>query len=324
MILWLRMPTMEHIRCPLCEADQSRIVFRRRDFTHQVSTEDFQVVRCRKCGLVYVDPRPTEEEIHAYYPEEFYETRLDAAQLLREKERQLALKYEFVRDIPPGKLLDIGCMKGEFLYFMQHRGWEVHGLDFSSTPPNVFGLDIFYGDLSSAAYPPESFDLITLWAVLEHVYHPKRMLSEVCRLLKPGGRAVMLVTNFRSLPARLMRHDDIPRHTTLFTRRTLGKMLRSCGLRPEGFHFNSELFGGSNRGVLNYLVKLAAGERIEEIVAQNRTVSRWQEFACRLRGKPSEWMLKVDLKDQRLAPRLDRWLDRFHCGFIMIAVASKA
>jgi 2-polyprenyl-3-methyl-5-hydroxy-6-metoxy-1,4-benzoquinol methylase len=314
---------MEHIACPLCLADRSKLIFLRRDFAHPVSEEDFRVVRCRVCGLVYLNPRPTEEEIHSYYPEEFYQPQLDAEQLLREKEHQLFLKYEYVKNIPPGRLLDIGCMKGEFLYFMQQHGWEVHGIEFSTKPPNVFGLDIHYGDLFSARYAAHSFDLITLWAVLEHVYYPRKMLTEACRLLKPGGRVVLLVTNFHSLPARLMRHDDIPRHTTLFTKRTLGKMLRICGLIPTSYRFNCRLFGGNNRGVLNYLFKLLAGERISEIVAQNRTVSRWQEFSSMLRGKPSSWMLKVDEKDRHFSPIIDRWMDRLHFGFIMIATAKK-
>jgi 2-polyprenyl-3-methyl-5-hydroxy-6-metoxy-1,4-benzoquinol methylase len=299
------------------------MIFRRRDFMHEVSEEEFCVVRCKKCGLVYVNPRPTEEEIHAFYPKEFYSVDLDAETLLEGKREQLEMKYQFVKDLPAGRLLDVGCMKGEFMFFMQRLGWNVQGIDFSTKPPNVFGLNILYGDLAAAGYAERSFDLITLWAVLEHVYQPRKILSEVHRLLKPGGTAILLVTNFSSLPGRFMRHDDIPRHTTLFTKRTLARFLRSCGLWPTHFHFNCNLFGGNNRGVLNYLGKLAAGERIEDIVAQNREPKRWHEFSSRLRGQPSPWMRKVDARDQRLMPHLDRWMDRLHCGFIMIAKATR-
>jgi 2-polyprenyl-3-methyl-5-hydroxy-6-metoxy-1,4-benzoquinol methylase len=314
---------MEYIRCPLCEADRTKLVFRRKDFMHKVSEEEFCVVRCKKCGLVYINPRPSEEEIHAFYPKEFYTVHLNAETLLEEKKGQLGLKYQYVKDLRPGRLLDVGCMKGEFMYYMQQRGWKVQGIDFSTKPPNVFGLDIFYGDLEAAGYEESSFDLITLWAVLEHVYQPRKILSEVHKLLKPSGMTIVLVTNFRSLPGRFMRHDDIPRHTTLFTKHTLTKTLRSCGFRPMSFHFNCDLFGGNNRGMLNYLVKIAAGERIGDIVAQNRQVARWHEFSSQLRGRPSPWMLKVDAKDQLLMPHLDRWMDRLHCGFIMIAKATR-
>jgi SAM-dependent methyltransferase len=270
-----------------------------------------------------VNPRPTQAEMQLYYPFEFYGTHLAGEALLKEKARQLDLKHQYVREVPPGRLLDVGCMKGEFMYFMQQRGWEVQGIEWSTKPPNVFGLDIHYGSLQDAGYRSESFDLITLWAVLEHVYAPREMLEAIHTLLKPQGRIVLLVTNFQSLPARLMRHDDIPRHTSLFTRRTLRKMLLKTGFRPDAFHFNCELFGGVHRGTLNYLVKLLAGEPLEEIVAQNRTVARWQEFSSHLRGKPSDWMLKVDRRDRLWTPYLDRLLDRLGYGFIMTVIATK-
>lgn len=314
---------MEHICCSLCGANDTTLIFKRKDLTYYTSDEEFCVVRCRRCGLIYVNPRPNTEEIHAYYPEEFYDVQLDVEQLLREKEQQLLLKYQYVKDIKPGKLLDIGCSKGEFLFFMQQKGWKVRGIDFSVKPPNVFGLDIFYGDLCSAAYSPASFDLVTLWAVLEHVYDPKHILSKINKIIKPGGKIVLLVTNFNSLPARFMRQDDIPRHTTLFTKHTMRAMLQRTGFKPESFHFNCALFGGHNRGVLNYVVKLLAGERIEDIVAQNRSAARWHQFSAQLRGRDSDWMQKVDRTDIALMPYLDRCMDRLHAGFIMTARATK-
>jgi SAM-dependent methyltransferase len=314
---------MERISCSLCGAEDSRLVFTRKDFTYRISEDEFCVVRCRQCGLVYVNPRPTEGEIQNYYTEDFYSTTIAADELLRQKERQLLLKYRYVQDLQPGKLLDIGCSKGEFLLYMQQKGWEVYGSDFSTKPPNLFGLDIFYGDLDNADYTPQSFDLVTLWAVFEHVYYPRRILAQANRFLKPGGRIVLLVTNFNSFPARLMRHDDIPRHTTLFTKRTLSEMLRRTGFVPISFDFDCELFGGSNRGVTNYLVKLAAGERIQDIVAQNRSPGRWDEFSGQLRGKTSQFMSKIDRIDITLSPSLDRLMDRLGWGFIMIAVATK-
>jgi 2-polyprenyl-3-methyl-5-hydroxy-6-metoxy-1,4-benzoquinol methylase len=315
--------TVEYIHCPLCDADNTRLIFKRKDLRYHVSEEDFCVVRCRKCSLVYVNPRPTEAEIHAYYTDEFYNTQTSAEQLRIEKEKQWLLKDGYVKDLTPGSLLDVGCGKGDFMYFMQQKGWNVRGVDFSTKPPNVFGLDIFHGDLEAAGYLLESFDLVTLWAVLEHVYHPQALLMRINQLLKPGGRVVLLVTNFDSLPARFMRHDDVPRHTTLFTKRTLGEMLRRVGLTPHGFHSNCQLFGGSHRGLLNYVAKLVAGEQLGEIVAQNRSVTRWNEFSTQLRGNPAKLMTQIDQIDIALTPYLDRWFDRLGLGFIMIVQATK-
>jgi 2-polyprenyl-3-methyl-5-hydroxy-6-metoxy-1,4-benzoquinol methylase len=314
---------MEYICCNLCGANEAHLVFKRKDLTYCISDEEFCVVRCRKCGLVYVNSRPTREEIHSYYPQEFYDTHTDPERLLREKERQLVLKYEYVKDMTPGRLLDIGPSKGEFMYFLQEKGWHVHGVEFSNKPPNLFNLDIFYGDLKAAGHRPQSFDLITLWGVLEHVYDPRGMLQDAANLLKDDGKIVILVTNFNSLPARFMRHDDVPRHTTLFTKHTMRKMLQLVGLKVENVYFNSELFGGSNRGILNYIMKLFAGEKIEAIVAMNRTRSRWHEFSSQIRGKHSRMMLKVDNIDIAITPYLDRLLDNLQFGLIMIVKARK-
>ncbi len=314
---------METITCPLCASSNSRLVFKRKDWVFQVSEEAFCVVRCHNCGLVYVNPRPAEEEIHDYYTEEFYDTTITGTDLLKRNAQQLQLKYRYVCDIAPGKLLDIGCGKGDFLFYMQQKGWQVRGMDFSSKPPNLFDLDIFYGDLASATYPPASFDLVTAWAVLEHVYRPLQMLKQANQLLKPGGKIVVLVSNFDSLPAWFMRQDDVPRHTTLFTARTLGEMLHRAGFAMDYVECNNGLYGGSNRGVLNYLVKLIAGEKIDDIVAMNRSRDRWHEFSNYLRGKPSDFMLKVDRLDLALTPHLDHWLDKLRLGYIMIAQAVK-
>jgi 2-polyprenyl-3-methyl-5-hydroxy-6-metoxy-1,4-benzoquinol methylase len=314
---------MENINCPLCGADDTRQMFKRKDLRHHISEEDFAVVKCRKCSLVYVNPRPLEEDINDYYPDEFYDPNVNADELLNKLAWQLVIKYKYIKEMKAGKLLDIGCDKGEFMFYMRQRGWQVQGIDFSRKPPNIFGLDIFYGELVDAGYLPESFDLITLWAVLEHVYDPLKMLTYIYSLLKPEGKLILAVTNYNSLPAVFMRHDDIPRHTTLFSKRTLRKMLQVAGFSINGFYFDNNLFGGSNRGVLNYLVKLLAGEKIEDIITQNRTVSRWQEFSSRLRGKPSKLMVKTDRVDIALAKCIDPLLDRLQYGFIMIAKASK-
>ena len=202
-------------------------------------------------------------------------------------------------------------------------GWDVTGFDFSSKPPNVFDLDIRYGELSKANLPKESFDLITLWGVLEHVYYPSEMLENVNKLLKPGGRLILTVTNFNSLQSRVMRQDDIPRHTTLFTKNTLAAMLENNGFFNHKFIFDQSVFGGSVRGLLNYGVKILAGESIDNIVIQNRTPSRWNEFATQLNGKPSKLIERIDRIDEKVSPIIDKILEALGFGFIMTSISTK-
>lgn len=317
------MNNFEMFPCPLCGANESKILFKRKDLTHQISEIQFPVARCCHCNFVYVNPRPGTDDIHHYYPEDFYNATSTPEETILEKSRSLLAKYDKVKKFAPGRLLDIGCAKGEFMFMMEKKGWKVSGLDFSPKPPNLFNLDITYGDLSSASFKKESFDLVTLWAVLEHVYEPKKMLEEINQLVKPGGALIILVTNFNSIAARFLRSDDVPRHVNLFTKKTITEMLTSAGFETETFYFDQDIFGGSVRGLLNQFVKLIAGEALDDILAQRWIPGRWNEFTSQLFGKDSWLIKKIDSFDMIIYPLLDRIFDALQFGFIMTVVSIK-
>jgi SAM-dependent methyltransferase len=309
---------METILCPLCGSKHNTRLFAHKDFTYQTDEEVFAVVRCNACGMVYLNPRPDENEMARYYPEEFYQTTQTAAGVFADKVERLAAKWKMVKELPIGRALDVGCGKGEFLFLLQRNGWEVEGLEFSPTPANLFDLPIRRGTLDQAAFANESFDLVTLWAVFEHLHHPKKYLSEIKRILRPGGRCMILIPNFRSLPGWWMQHDDIPRHLLMFTEKTFDRMATEAGFGVTKTTFSDDIFSGSHRGALNYLCKRLGGERLEEIVAQNRTPGRWNEFSGELNGKPSKLLAQIDRIDQRLTPKIDALARLARRSFIMI------
>jgi hypothetical protein len=149
------------------------------------------------------------------------------------------------------------------------------------------------------------------------MHDPVGVLRQLRALLKPGGRAFILIPNFRSIPGRFMRHDDVPRHLVMFTPRTFRMAAEKAQFEPLAWTFGDDVFSGSTRGFLNFCVKLAAGERMEEILAQNRSAARWHEFDSYLAGKPSDFMLKMDRLDIRFTPYLDRLMNWLRCGFTM-------
>ncbi len=314
---------MQHSACPICKSDQQKLLFDRLDHTHYVTNDRFRVVRCCRCTMVFVNPRPDPVEIKSFYTPEFYDVAITAEKLLEAKRETLQARAEMLSTLSPGRLLDIGCQKGEFLFWMKQQAWDVYGIEFSETPPNVFGMPIHYGRVETAPLEPGSFDAITLWAVLEHVHDPIETLQQVRRLLAPKGRAFVLVPNFRSPPARVMRHDDIPRHLLMFTPSTLSRAASSAGLRVRRFVFSDDIFSGSNRGLLNFLVKRAAGESYDEILAQNRSAERWPEFTGSIDGKPSRFLKIADQIDLRLTPYMDRFMRLLRCSFIMTAEMEK-
>jgi SAM-dependent methyltransferase len=312
--------------CNLCESLAATELFRSRDYRFLTDATEFRIVRCRRCRLVRMNPRPIEADIHRYYHDDFYRAQETPQEALRNMDARLRAMARHVTRYPQGRLLDIGCFRGEFMEHLRAgHGWDVAGVEFSQRPPNFYGLDIFYGDLAAAPFADASFDVVTIWAVLEHVYDPAHTLRQAQRLLKPGGSVVILVPNFNSLPARFMYHDDIPRHITMFTKRTLGSMLRRAGFRPTEWTCGQDIYGGSVRGWMNFLVKRLHGEPMPEIQAQNRIEGggRWSEFDGEINGRPSELLRKISAFDDRIAPRLDRILDRIGLGFMMTVHAQK-
>lgn len=315
---------METISCPLCNQSKTRLLFTRRDLTYRISDVAFNVVRCCKCGLSYVNPRPTIEEISHYYPDDFYRVSLSAEELLANQWPQLRVKLQHIPDLPLGSCLDIGCSRGEFLYLMQTLGWKVKGVEFSSKAINPFGLEIFNGTLDAAQFDSNTFDLVTLWAVLEHIHNPLDQLREISRIMKKDtGTLLLMVTNMNSLPARLMQVDDIPRHLILFHPSSLKRMLSTVGFTDVKIYCDHRLYGSTHRGLFLFLVKMLLGEKANDIVEQRHAADGWQQYTAFANGRRNRWVEKVNLFDNSIFPKVDRIMDRLGWGLNLFAVCRK-
>lgn len=232
---------MERVTCNLCGVDDGEPLFLGRDRLLG-GTETFQWVRCRRCGLIYLNPRPSLAEMANYYPASYEPFSRQA----RVKGRLSRLSYRIAvakkcriaaGGQEEGRLLDIGCGTGEFLLGMQQRGWEVYGLDTSADAVALTrqkGLEVFQGRLFDAPYAERSFDLVTMWDVLEHLHDPGGYLAGVAQLLKPDGRFVVTLPNPHSLDFRLFGPVwtglDVPRHLYVFMRPALLALFQRAGL----------------------------------------------------------------------------------------------
>ena len=235
----------ETVACNLCGGQDAVELYRRSDFRLDVDTVEWPLVKCRSCGLGYVNPRPVSSAIWRYYPSSFFENR-DRHVLLRRYE----LQADYLAGIAPGRLLDIGCANGDWIQMLKERGWDVAGLEPSADSANPHHLEIQHATVEQAQYPPNSFDVITAWAVFEHLHDPMTAFQNVMRWLKPGGRLIVLVTNLRSLASRFAYQEDIPRHLFVFSETTLAKYAASVGLELINVRHDTKLFGGSGRGVI--------------------------------------------------------------------------
>jgi 2-polyprenyl-3-methyl-5-hydroxy-6-metoxy-1,4-benzoquinol methylase len=137
-----------------------------------------------------------------------------------------------------GRLLDFGCGSGWYAHRMRERGWTVSGMDFSKHAARKartrFGIDVLVGTLPHPEVKPESYDVITMGQVLEHVHRPERVIEAAAKALRPGGYLVISVPNLDSWGFRFFGQDwwplDLPRHLIHFTPATLRRFVEASGL----------------------------------------------------------------------------------------------
>ncbi len=202
--------------------------------------ERFYLVRCARCGFVYLSPRPTQECMGRYYEDERYHphqrngvSRTDRLyRLLRgwnlRNKRRLIERY-----CTKGSILDVGCGTGEFLTEMQGAGWQVLGIEPASQARGFAekgGLRV----LDRIEKCHDRFDAITLWHVLEHVHEAHDLLHQLCKLLSPRGRIFVAVPNLESFDAKCYGSHwiafDAPRHLYHFRPQDMRLFFHTHGL----------------------------------------------------------------------------------------------
>ena len=140
-----------------------------------------------------------------------------------------------------GKLLDIGCATGIFLKSMQNIGWVTAGVETNAHAAEIaraeHGLDVRHGELRNNMFPPDYFDVVTMWDVLEHVSEPRITLGLIAESLVPGGWLLLRIPNPQGLEKRIFGNNwsgwDVPRHLTLFSEATLNTVLIETGFEPR-------------------------------------------------------------------------------------------
>jgi 2-polyprenyl-3-methyl-5-hydroxy-6-metoxy-1,4-benzoquinol methylase len=172
------------------------------------------------------------------------------------------------KQYPGWALLDVGCGSGNFLADMARKGWDVWGIEpnYNAAQKAIaaIGSQVSVGTIDTCSFPDESFDLITMWHVLEHVPSPTRALQKVFRLLKPGGWLVTMAPNISSANFYIFQgnwyHLDLPRHLYHFSPKTLAQLIESSGLKLERLNTQPDAYGlrGSLR---NRLGKTADDKR---------------------------------------------------------------
>lgn len=234
--------------CPICGHNDVENWVQAPDRYHG-KRQAYQLVRCASCSMVWLDNPPKPEELGQHYGADYDKAIGTAGETSpgRWRHRWEALsKYR-----TSGSLLDLGCSSGSFLASLDRRSWKLHGIEMSSVAAKkaetISGAQVFVGDVLSAPFPPKSFDVITCFDVLEHLYEPAKVLAKVQEWLKPGGIFYVLVPNIESIEALFFKSYwyglELPRHLSHFSPRSLRKLAESVGLQVVSLatHRNSSL-----------------------------------------------------------------------------------
>lgn len=216
--------------------------------------DQFAVLACVGCGLRYLEPQPTPEELTALYGEAYFARQHPGQpgydQYLEETDNhRRTFEHRLgLLPAPPGDgtVLDVGAATGLFVERARARGWNATGIEPSAWAAaharNVHGQPVVTGMLADQQLPAGSVDMVTLWEVIEHVPDPAKELREIHRVLRPGGTLALSTPDAGSLVARLLGRKwpgwrKIPEHLFHFDRRSLARLLTTVGFEVQAMHY---------------------------------------------------------------------------------------
>lgn len=219
--------------CPLCGNDAAKKFLRAPDRFHG-RKEAYQLLRCGDCCYVWQVEPPAPEQMGVHYSGDYHRTIAKAgetaAHIRWRRHRELIKRYK-----SGGAILDIGCSSGAFLGTMKGSAWSLYGIEMEASTAEKArantGAEVFVGDVMDAPFALGTFDAITSFDVLEHVYDPRAFLSRVFEWLRPGGMYFVFVPNIDSWEAQIFGSYwyglELPRHISHFSLHSLRQLTSS-------------------------------------------------------------------------------------------------
>jgi SAM-dependent methyltransferase len=270
---------MEKLKqCLICGSEELKLYQKCIDYL--VSKEEFVLNKCQNCGFVFTSPRPTLEEIGPYYKSESYYSHSDSSTSI------ISSVYNFIRSINikrklslvqkvtgnKGSLLDYGCGAGLFVKAALKAGWKASGVEPNEDARIVakkHSLEVESPEYLDSV-EENSFDVISLWHVLEHLHDIEKVIQKLKFLLKDDGVLIIAVPNINSWDAKKYKGKwaayDVPRHLCHFSPETIGMLFAKVGMRvvstyPMKFDSYYVSLLSEDKSVLKYVRAFVSGFR---------------------------------------------------------------
>lgn len=238
------MNKVHYTACPVCGSTQINPLLTVKD--HSVSKQEFVIWQCSNCSLRFTQDVPDESSIGSYYQSADYishsNTSKGLVNQLYQKVRNYTLHQKanliIGQTVKQGRILDLGAGIGAFLNTMKEKGWEIEGIE----PDNgarqqaktLFNIEL-KETTALEQLPPNNFDAITLWHVLEHVHQLHSYVERLKTLLKPQGKIFIAVPNYESFDGSVYKlywaAYDVPRHLYHFTPKSIEALVQQHGLK---------------------------------------------------------------------------------------------
>jgi len=224
---------MSNLQCVACDSERFESYIHCEDINTQQN-----ILKCQSCGLVFFENGNGKLD-NSYWDSQKH------LNLYEEEQIEKGFRSEFMRRISminaqknKGRLLDIGCGLGYFLNLAQNDGWQVNGVEIAPSAAayarEKFSLDVYEGTVEGYQARDDSFDVVTMWDVIEHIQNPEESLSAIKRKIKSGGLLVIKTPDERSL------FKTMARAAYFLSRRKISLFLKYVYYLPHYFYYNKK------------------------------------------------------------------------------------
>ena len=231
-------------KCPWCNSENNHQFLKLKDYF--LTQEEFEILECEDCKLLFTNPCPTPDKIGSYYKSEDYlshnEEKKGLFARIYNKVKKINIKNKFKiavsNQLSAISILDIGCGVGDFLLYAKENGCNITGIEPSEDARKIAEKKLECKILSPEELqyiPDNSFDIITMWHVLEHVADLKTEIHHLQRILKKDGRLVLALPNYKSYDAEYYKDKwaayDVPRHLSHFSQTSIKNIFKETNLQ---------------------------------------------------------------------------------------------